>query len=892
MTTQARATLLGAHLPGGVVISDAKVWVASINTGGGGVPNCAAYYNAADNWDESTITWNNQPAFSNARDPHTAMHGWNSWDVTPDVQSAWTDDQVYSAVLKPVSEPTQYKWINFPTKEEPYSPSNHPYLEVTYTQPVRDDVVCEPQGGVNPNHPPTYWYDVTPGDFGRCDFHVQVFDPNPNNYTNVSLPAGTWQFQVQKVGSQWWASWWDPGCTNAIFSKFRFQFDNPNGSPPFGSAYSDWRTTTDGTSNPYAGIVDSSANHSAEPDGYGYRVHMPYANMVVCEPQGGGNPSHPPEYWYEVTTADVFCDFHVQVYDPDPSHYTNLTLPASTWKFDVHRVGNEWWASWWDSAGCANALFNTTYTFSFLNDNPSAWGHWTTTIDASNNPYAQNVDSSWAHSSEPDGYGYRVHAPVWRDLDEWQNLIGVNQSDAQWGDFDGDGDPDLAICGLSDTGRVTITYENLNGTLGQRQHLEGISNESGGGLGWGDYDGDGDLDLAMAGRTDAGGIARIYVNDGAGNLAQDTLQTLTGVSNAALDWGDFDNDGDIDLVITGHDGAQATAILYKNAPLGTLTADTTSLTGFSAGFCDFADYDGDGDCDLLLGGNDGTQTRTIFYENDPPGVLTDDGDHGIPGLGLSDAAFGDYDADGDLDLAVTGSNSVGGTYHSMVYANDGAGNFTHMQNLFGVYRSSCAWGDYDNDGDLDVALMGYTGTNLYHFIYENTGAGLVLWKSLTGICEGSLSWADVDGDGDLDHLMTGTRWGTTMYARLYENIGGIPNTPPSAPTGLDCRPADCPARLTWDASSDAETPQEGLYYCLRVGTSPGADDVASGTYGTPLMGNVDQNTGVVLDLPDGDYYWCVRSIDSGLMPSEWSDTTSQSRGLESLTAIQCVAVTS
>jgi hypothetical protein len=142
---------------------------------------------------------------------------------------------------------------------------------------ILDKVVCEPQGGLNPFHPPTYWYDVTPTGFGRCDFHVRVFDPNAYDYTNWSInpypwPAGSWAFLVHKVGTEWWASWWDtdPMCSHAFFVKTRFQFDNRNAS-----TWGDWTTTISNTSDPYNQVVDRSANHPAEPDGNGYRVHVP-----------------------------------------------------------------------------------------------------------------------------------------------------------------------------------------------------------------------------------------------------------------------------------------------------------------------------------------------------------------------------------------------------------------------------------------------------------------------------------------------------------------------------------------------------------------------------------------------------------------------------------------
>ncbi len=139
--------------------------------------------------------------------------------------------------------------------------------------PAPDTVKCEPQGGGNPTHPDTYWYDVTPGDFGRCDFHVQVEDSVASHYSNWVEPTG-WGHSLHKAGGSWWVSWWDPGCTNAIFSTFRFQFDNSNPG-----VWKDWRTTIDGSDDPFAQIIDSSANHSSEADGYGYRVHAPHWDM-------------------------------------------------------------------------------------------------------------------------------------------------------------------------------------------------------------------------------------------------------------------------------------------------------------------------------------------------------------------------------------------------------------------------------------------------------------------------------------------------------------------------------------------------------------------------------------------------------------------------------------
>jgi subtilisin family serine protease len=170
---------------------------------------------------------------------------------------------------------------------------------VNAVPPYSDVVVCEPRGGENSAHPPTYWYDVTPDACDRCDFHVRVFDPVAAHYTNVTLPTLNWQFAVHKVGSEWWASWWDPNCTDAITDTFRFQFDNSTAS-----RWGQWVTTIGGNWNPYDGsiydgnVADNSNAHADENDGYGYRVHVPRGSYVIdwSTIDGGGGTSAGGQY--------------------------------------------------------------------------------------------------------------------------------------------------------------------------------------------------------------------------------------------------------------------------------------------------------------------------------------------------------------------------------------------------------------------------------------------------------------------------------------------------------------------------------------------------------------------------------------------------------------------
>lgn len=502
--------------------------------------------------------------------------------------------------------------------------------------------------------------------------------------------------------------------------------------------------------------------------------HNKAADRVICEypsDSTGVNLKHPPVYWYDVTPNGARNDFHVNVFVDQPSAFTGWIEPAG-WTHEVHKVGCQSWVSWYKLSGNPLAKGVTT-RFQFVvlaSVADTTWGDWTTTMGGLTDPHTQAVDSSGAHTISQCGLGYRVHVPKFRDpidvdLPPIQDLGGVINSNADWTDIDNDGDLDVGIGGNNGSGGTTRIFENVDGTLAINQTLDGIENESSDFLSWGDLDDDGHEDLAMAGTSSGGRITRVYVNDGTGYLEWDSLTVLPGLSHASVAWQDFDLDGHDDLFIMGYDGTTRRSILYANDGPGTLV-EFMYLTGLCYGSADWGDYDGDGDPDLLITGHDGTDRQTIFYEN--TGILTDTGDHGLPGVAFSDAAWGDFDRDGDLDLAFTGETSTADRM-ARVYENDGSGNFTMVADVMSIYRSSCAWGDYDLDGDLDVAFSGYTGTHLYTRIYENVDSAFIdAGFSLPGVRSGSVSWADVDCDCDPDFLLTGADW-TTEYATLYEN---------------------------------------------------------------------------------------------------------------------------
>ena len=403
-----------------------------------------------------------------------------------------------------------------------------------------------------------------------------------------------------------------------------------------------------------------------------------------------------------------------------------------------------------------------------------------------------------------------------------------------------------------------------------------------GSVAWGDYDNDGDLDILLAGINMVegfnigGSISKIYQNTGNG-FTEVLPESLTKIVLGSVAWGDYDNDGDLDILLTGlDDGGASFSKIYQNTGKDFTEVFAGSLTGGKNTSSDWGDYDNDGDLDILLTGkiyqNTGSGFTEVFV-----GSLTN-GHRGS-------SVWGDYDNDGDLDILLTGQKD-GGVSNSAVYQNTGSG-FTEVfiGSLTAVFWSSSEWGDYDNDGDLDILLTGATNMALPYDpiskVYQNTGSGFteIFAGSLTAVHRASSVWGDYDNDGDLDILLTGST-GSVAISKIYQNTGTTFNTPPTVPTNLnaDVSKNVNAVTLSWNQSTDNETPSAGLTYNIRIGTvSQGIDaltpmaDVTTGYRRVVQMGNVNHNTTwIVNDLPNGKYFWSVQAIDNSFAGSPFA----------------------
>ncbi len=310
-----------------------------------------------------------------------------------------------------------------------------------------------------------------------------------------------------------------------------------------------------------------------------------------------------------------------------------------------------------------------------------------------------------------------------------------------WGDYDRDGDPDLAAssAGYLASGPLGI-YRNDSGVF---VVADSPADLMGGGLAWGDYDNDGWLDLIV---QEQYGIQWLFHNNhGYLNSANTpirpplaTLSTWTGVA-----WLDCDRDGFLDIYAVNSEASfypTSPNYLYRNDRHSWFTESTPAglgVTGLSENaVC--ADYDNDGDPDILLlrTGSPTYPGLSLLLRNDGVAGFTSVAAGSFGGIAAVAGAWGDYDNDGDLDVIVG---------HSLL-RNDGGDVFTPVA-LPTVYgATSVSWVDYDLDGDLDLARGGTTLRN------DGGGAFVAEHNFLSG--GGAAPWADYDRDGDPDLVLS------------------------------------------------------------------------------------------------------------------------------------------
>ncbi len=281
-----------------------------------------------------------------------------------------------------------------------------------------------------------------------------------------------------------------------------------------------------------------------------------------------------------------------------------------------------------------------------------------------------------------------------------------------------------------------------------------------------DIDNDGDLDIVVSGEI-GGPLAKnaIFINNAGSYTLQGTENVITPGHFADIKFGDIDGDGNLDVIFNGNSNGGTGKGIAINNGAGIFTRTTLDVTNATIS-CGFADFNNDGLLDYYVIGNGADNKGNLFFQKLNGTFIKDQSS--FENLKLVDPEIStvDFNNDGYIDMFVNGWDDSAMTRISAMLINDGFGKFAAMAQP-GVVRKgfgSATWADVNGDGWMDLLLNGDGGadgegsSDIYR-LYKNNAGNLEAKATFNDYRQISVGdgarMVDWDNDGDLDIILTG-----------------------------------------------------------------------------------------------------------------------------------------
>ncbi len=354
-----------------------------------------------------------------------------------------------------------------------------------------------------------------------------------------------------------------------------------------------------------------------------------------------------------------------------------------------------------------------------LNSNPGSTGNQGPVAHLALADFDRNGEDDLylgSYSAEESKYKHYLFKSDLGMFSDVSSEVGIkhsgNETFATFADYDNDGFLDLFIVKEESNLLYKNASEGLFEDITAKAKLKG---SPGGNMAlFFDMDHEGDLDIFLA----KAGVNQLFRNNSDDTFTELAIQSgITGKEAKSRDacFGDFDDDGDIDLFVVHED---ASNVLYSNQREGKfkdITSDCGLESNGKSGAVTAGDYNNDGFLDIFITGLDGGSHQ--LYKNKGNGTFEKDKQASKSFEALKDvigydATFFDFDNDGYLDILVAGESTLKDGRGVFLFHNDGPSEFKDVSHLLPedlMEGRQFAVADYNKDGDLDIFMAGLSG---------------------------------------------------------------------------------------------------------------------------------------------------------------------------------------